>query len=84
MRTRRNQYTLNETAQSEPPEPEQTQIEYVNPIGIYGWRKRCLYCMVLLLIVIVLVNLALTVWILVVLNFNIVSHIIILSLRISF
>ena len=42
------------------------------PIGLYGWRKRCLYFLVLLLAVILLVNLGLTVWILVTLNFNIV------------
>nr|KAG5711642.1 hypothetical protein BaRGS_016824 [Batillaria attramentaria] len=34
------------------------------PIGIYGWRKRCLYSFVVLLMVIVVINLALTVWIL--------------------
>ncbi|XP_037382917.1 gamma-sarcoglycan isoform X2 [Talpa occidentalis] len=33
-------------------------------IGIYGWRKRCLYLFVLLLLVILLVNFALTIWIL--------------------
>ena len=45
-----------------------------NPIGIYGWRKRCLYFFLLLLAVIIIVNLGLTIWILVVLNFNVVSH----------
>jgi len=40
------------------------------PIGLYGWRKRCLYLLVLLLVVVMLVNLGLTVWILVTLNFN--------------
>lgn len=44
-----------------------------NPIGVYGWRKRCLYFFVLLLVVVLLVNLGLTVWILVVLRFNVVS-----------
>ncbi|XP_035651606.1 gamma-sarcoglycan-like isoform X1 [Oncorhynchus keta] len=33
-------------------------------IGIYGWRKRCLYLFVLLLIIILTVNFALTIWIL--------------------
>lgn len=33
-------------------------------IGIYGWRKRCLYLFVLLLLIILLVNFALTIWIL--------------------
>uniref|UniRef100_H3BWY7 Gamma-sarcoglycan n=1 Tax=Tetraodon nigroviridis TaxID=99883 RepID=H3BWY7_TETNG len=48
------------------PEPEQ----YVSAVGIYGWRKRCLYLFVLLLIIILVVNLALTVWILRVMWFN--------------
>lgn len=39
-------------------------------IGIYGWRKRCLYLFVLLLIVILVVNFALTIWILRVMWFN--------------
>jgi len=42
-------------------------------IGIYGWRKKCLYFFLLLLLVIVAINLALTIWILVVLDFNLVS-----------
>ena len=45
-----------------------------NPIGIYGWRKRCLYFLILLLVVVVVVNLGLTVWILVVLDFNVVRR----------
>ncbi|KAM9734024.1 gamma-sarcoglycan [Menidia menidia] len=42
----------------------------VYKIGIYGWRKRCLYLFVLLLIVILVVNFALTIWILRVMRFN--------------
>ena len=42
-------------------------------IGIYGWRKRCLYFFLLLLLAIIALNLALTIWILVVLDFNSVS-----------
>lgn len=41
------------------------------PAGIYGWRKQCLYATILLILTIVIMNLALTVWILRVLNFNI-------------
>lgn len=44
-----------------------------NPIGLYGWRKRCLYFFILLLVVVIITNLALTIWILVVLNFSLVS-----------
>lgn len=43
-------------------------------IGVYGWRKRCLYFSLLLLLVIIAVNLALTIWILIVLDFNSVSR----------
>ncbi|KAK2583169.1 hypothetical protein KPH14_009191 [Odynerus spinipes] len=39
-------------------------------LGIYGWRKRCLYSLVLTLTVIVILNLALTVWLLKVLGFT--------------
>ncbi|XP_006630046.2 zeta-sarcoglycan [Lepisosteus oculatus] len=43
----------------------------VYPVGVYGWRKRCLYFFVLLLLVIMIVNLALTIWILKVMNFTV-------------
>lgn len=45
----------------------------VYKVGIYGWRKRCLYFFVLLLMILILVNLAMTIWILKVMNFTIVS-----------
>jgi hypothetical protein len=43
------------------------QIEYVKPtknmsVGIYGWRKRCLYCLLIVLTFIVFINLCLTFW----------------------
>ncbi|MGH0158056.1 UNVERIFIED_CONTAM: hypothetical protein FKN15_066894 [Acipenser sinensis] len=44
--------------------------EYVYKIGIYGWRKRCLYLLVLLLLIILVVNFALTIWVLRVMWFN--------------
>ena len=34
-----------------------------NKIGIYGWRKRCLYLLILVILVVAILNLALTVWI---------------------
>ncbi|KAK2150515.1 hypothetical protein LSH36_402g02023 [Paralvinella palmiformis] len=46
-------------------------IPVVYKIGIYGWRKRCLYIFMLLIMVTVIVNLALTVWILKVMDFSI-------------
>ncbi|KAM6946230.1 gamma-sarcoglycan isoform 1-T2 [Aplochiton taeniatus] len=44
--------------------------DHIYKIGIYGWRKRCLYLFVLLLLVILVVNFALTIWILRVMWFN--------------
>ncbi|KAK3100526.1 hypothetical protein FSP39_021347 [Pinctada imbricata] len=41
------------------------------PVGIYGWRKRCLYAVILFLVVVTVINLALIVWILRVLNFSV-------------
>ncbi|XP_026867819.1 gamma-sarcoglycan [Electrophorus electricus] len=62
----REQYvtTLNDTA------VPATETEHVYRIGIYGWRKRCLYLFVLLLIIILVVNFGLTIWILRVTWFN--------------
>lgn len=45
----------------------------VYPVGLYGWRKRCIYFFLLLLLVTMIVNLALTVWIIKVMNFSLVS-----------
>ncbi|CAD5216189.1 unnamed protein product [Bursaphelenchus xylophilus] len=39
-------------------------------VGIYGWRKRCLYGFIVLLTIVIVVNLALTLWIMTVLNFT--------------
>ena len=43
------------------------QVDYMKPtqnisVGIYGWRKRCLYCLLIVLIFIVAINLCLTFW----------------------
>ncbi|GFS03988.1 zeta-sarcoglycan [Elysia marginata] len=48
-----------------PPAPPPPQ-----PVGVYGWRKRCLYACIVVLMISVVVNLALTVWILRVLDFS--------------
>jgi hypothetical protein len=50
-------------------------LEYSNKqrifsVGIYGWRKRCLYVFILLLTIVIVVNLALTIWIMTVLDFS--------------
>lgn len=52
---------------------QSSEKPHVYKVGIYGWRKRCLYFFVLLLMILILVNLALTIWILKVMNFTIVS-----------
>ncbi|NXL90672.1 SGCG protein, partial [Alectura lathami] len=52
---------------------ERPKNEYVYKIGIYGWRKRCLYLFVLLLLIILVVNFSLTIWILKVMWFSPVS-----------
>ncbi|KAF0030856.1 gamma-sarcoglycan [Scophthalmus maximus] len=62
----REQYVATTQGSSSPrPVPD-----LVYKIGIYGWRKRCLYLFVLLLITILVVNFALTIWILRVMWFN--------------
>lgn len=42
-------------------------------LGLYGWRKKCLYALILGLAVLIVVNLALTLWILKVMEFSTVS-----------
>ncbi|XP_036857819.2 gamma-sarcoglycan isoform X3 [Manis javanica] len=49
---------------------ERPENQCIYKIGIYGWRKRCLYLFVLLLLIILLVNFALTIWILKVMWFS--------------
>uniref|UniRef100_UPI00358FF532 gamma-sarcoglycan-like isoform X1 n=1 Tax=Myxine glutinosa TaxID=7769 RepID=UPI00358FF532 len=55
----------------EPGTPPCREPHYPCRVGIYGWRKRCLYFLVLLLMIILVVNLALTIWILKVMHFTI-------------
>ncbi|GFR12849.1 delta-sarcoglycan, partial [Trichonephila clavata] len=50
-------------------EPHPTSSVY--RIGIYGWRKRCLYFLVIILFSMVIINLALTIWIIRVMDFSI-------------
>ena len=52
---------------------EGTEEQYVYRLGIYGWRKRSLYLLVILLLSILVINFALTVWILRVTCLNTVS-----------
>lgn len=48
----------------------QSEPRYHFKIGIYGWRKRCLYILILGLLVMVIINLALTLWVLKVMEFS--------------
>ncbi|KAK9870946.1 hypothetical protein WA026_009906 [Henosepilachna vigintioctopunctata] len=47
-----------------------TNSTYNFRIGIYGWRKRCLYVLILVLLIMVIINLALTLWVLKVMEFS--------------
>ncbi|XP_012893484.1 PREDICTED: gamma-sarcoglycan [Dipodomys ordii] len=49
---------------------ERPENQCIYNIGIYGWRKRFLYLFVLLLLIIFIVNFALTIWILKVMWFS--------------
>jgi len=42
----------------------------INPVGVYGVRKRCLYCLLVVLTIVVFLNLCLTLWLSVVLRLN--------------
>lgn len=52
-------------------EEEEEFVHRQQPVGIYGWRKRCLYAFILFLMVLTILNLALIIWILRVLNFSV-------------
>jgi hypothetical protein len=51
-------------------------------VGIYGWRKRCLYLLILGLLVMVIVNLALTLWVLKVMEFSSVRTVATIEFRV--
>lgn len=42
-------------------------------LGLIGWRKKCLYTLLLLLMLLIITNLVLTLWILKVMEFSTVS-----------
>lgn len=48
----------------------QDPTKVVYTIGIYGWRKRCLYFLILLIMILAVINLSLTIWIMQVMDFN--------------
>uniref|UniRef100_A0A3B3QSN8 Sarcoglycan zeta n=1 Tax=Paramormyrops kingsleyae TaxID=1676925 RepID=A0A3B3QSN8_9TELE len=56
---------------AQPGPPQKPGAPPSSTAGIYGWRKRCLYFLILLLLITMIVNLALTIWILKVMNFTV-------------
>lgn len=61
------------TTQNRPSTLNESHFHQGLRLGIYGWRKKCLYALILMLLFIVIVNLALTLWVLKVLDFSSVS-----------
>ncbi|KAG8198425.1 hypothetical protein JTE90_021666 [Oedothorax gibbosus] len=59
------------TTETSAPVRPQAQPSSAYRIGIYGWRKRCLYFLVIVLFAMVIINLALTIWIIRVMDFSI-------------
>uniref|UniRef100_A0A1I8AW42 Sarcoglycan zeta n=1 Tax=Steinernema glaseri TaxID=37863 RepID=A0A1I8AW42_9BILA len=47
-----------------------TSDSNIYKVGIYGWRKRCLYVFIVALTVIIVINLALTIWVMSVLDIS--------------
>lgn len=44
-------------------------------LGIIGWRKKCLYVLLIILMLLIITNLVLTLWILKVMEFSTVSFV---------
>lgn len=65
---------LREELQGNTADEMEMDSKYNFRIGIYGWRKKCLYVLILVLLVMVIVNLALTLWVLKVMAFSSVSR----------
>ena len=49
-------------------------VDHECQIGIYGWRKKFLYILIILIAALVVLNAALTLWIISVLNFSMVLN----------
>lgn len=52
-------------------------------IGIYGWRKRCIYAFILTLLIMVILNLAISLWIFKVMEFSPVRNFIVTAFSYS-
>ncbi|XP_021701672.1 zeta-sarcoglycan isoform X2 [Aedes aegypti] len=62
------------TADQAPPQHSSAVMAGSGPTGVqltlYGWRKKCLYSVILILMIMIIINLALTLWILKVMEFS--------------
>ena len=54
--------------------PDHEREYTLQPVGLYGWRKKCLYLLILLIVAIATINLTMIVWIIRVQNFSFVSE----------
>ncbi|XP_035780507.1 uncharacterized protein LOC118460357 isoform X2 [Anopheles albimanus] len=54
------------TAAPPPPASGSTRVQ----LALYGWRKKCLYALILLLTIMIIINMALTLWIMKVMEFS--------------
>lgn len=68
-RMRRNERSVSDTPDVRE-RVQNAENKYNFKIGIYGWRKRCLYVLILGLLIVVIINLALTLWVLKVMEFS--------------
>ena len=54
--------------------PDHEREYTLQPVGLYGWRKKCFYFLILLIVAIATINLTMIVWIIRVQNFSFVSE----------
>lgn len=45
-------------------------IKYVQKYGVFGWRKKCLFCIIFCLLLLIIINFTLVLWILKVMEFS--------------
>ncbi|XP_050299274.1 delta-sarcoglycan [Anthonomus grandis grandis] len=70
MKKNESDHTMIRTKPEDPPTASLGRGHQGFRVGIYGWRKKCLYALILVLLFMVIVNLALTLWVLKVMDFS--------------
>lgn len=71
-----NHYNNHKQQQQQQQKPQATVVattQQLNPesyIGLYGWRRKCLFILILGLLILIILNLILTLWILKVMEFS--------------